>query len=110
MEAYAYHAGQTKDYGDSLSLPKTFRLPRDQDVHIRLRVRLNHPDRADGLLELKVSYGNTTAEVTAQTMVWRKASTLRADKLLFETFHGGNDLSWAPERPCHAEFGDLRLE
>jgi hypothetical protein len=110
MEAYAYHAGQTKDYGDSFSLPKTFQLPRDQDVNIRLRVRLNHPDRADGLLELKVSYDNTSAEVTVQTMVWRKAATLRADKLLFETFHGGSDLSWAPARPCHAEFGDLRLE
>ncbi|MBM3868213.1 MAG: hypothetical protein FJ384_04700 [Verrucomicrobia bacterium] len=110
MEAYAYHAGQTKDYGDSFSLPKTFLLPRDQDVNIRLRVRLNHPERADGLLELKVTFGDTSAEVAARTMVWRKTPTIQADKVLFETFHGGNDLSWAPDRPCHAEFGGLRLE
>lgn len=110
IEAYAYHAGQTKDYGDSLSLPKDFQLPRDRDIRISLRVRMNHPERSDGLLELKVSYGNTTAEVTAHTMVWRKTPTIQADKLLFETFHGGSDLSWAPDRACHAEFGNLGIE
>jgi len=110
LEAYVYHAGQRNDYGDSLSLPEDFRLPRDQDVRIRLRVRMNHPERADGLVELKVTYGQTTAEVSENTMVWRKTPTILADKLLFETFHGGSDLSWAPDRPCHAEFGGLRLE
>lgn len=110
MEAYAYHAGQTKDYGDSFSLPKDFRLPRDRDVLISLRLRLNHPDRADGILELKASFGDSSAEAVSKTMVWRKTPEIRADKLLFETFHGGSDLSWAPTRPCHAEFGELRLE
>jgi hypothetical protein len=110
MEAYAYHAGQTRDYGDSFSLPKDFRLPQDQDIRIRLRIRMNHPERADGLLELQVTSGDKTAEVAARTMVWRKAPTIKADKLLFETFHGGSDLSWAPDRACHAEFGGLRLE
>ena len=110
MEAYAYHAGQAKDYGDSLSLPKDFRLPRDQDIRISLRVRMNHPERADGLLELKVTSGKATAEVTSHKMVWRKTPTIQADKLLFETFHGGSDLSWAPDRACHAEFGNLGIE
>lgn len=110
LEAYVYHAGQRNDYGDSLSLPEDFRLPRDQDVQIRLRVRMNHPERADGLVELKVTYGRTFAYADARTMVWRKTPTIQADKLLFETFHGGSDLSWAPDRACHAEFGGLRLE
>jgi hypothetical protein len=30
-------------------------------------------------------------------------------KLLFETFHDGNDKTWAPTRPCHAEFTDFRI-
>jgi len=110
MEAYAYHAGQTKDYGDSLSLPKDFRLPRDQDIRIRLRVRMNHPERADGLLELKVTFGDTTGEVASHKMVWRKTPAIQADKFLFETFHGGSDLSWAPDHACHAEFGNLGIE
>jgi hypothetical protein len=110
MEAYAYHAGQTKDYGDSLSLPKDFRLPRDQDIRIHLRVRMNHPERADGLLELKVTFGDTTGEVASHKMVWRKTPAIQADKFLFETFHGGSDLSWAPDRACHAEFGNLGIE
>jgi hypothetical protein len=110
MEAYAYHAGQTKDYGDSLSLPKDFRLPRDQDIRIRLRVRMNHPERADGLLELKVTFGDTTVEVVSHKMVWRKTPAIQADKFLFETFHGGSDLSWAPDRACHAEFGNIGIE
>ena len=110
MEAYAYHAGQTKDYGDSLSLPKDFHLPRDQDIRFRLRVRMNHPERADGLLELKVTFGDTTAEVVSHKMVWRKTPAIQADKFLFETFHGGSDLSWAPDRACHAEFGNIGIE
>jgi len=110
MEAYAYHAGQTKDYGDSLSLPKDFRLQRDRDIQIRLRVRMNHPERADGLLELKVTSGDATAKVTSDKMVWRKTPTIQADKFLFETFHGGSDFSWAPDRACHAEFGNLGIE
>ncbi|MFN5655466.1 MAG: polysaccharide lyase, partial [Verrucomicrobiota bacterium] len=110
MEAYAYHAGQTKDYGDSLSLPKDFRLQRDRDIQISLRVRMNHPERADGLLVLKVTSGDTTAEVTSHKMLWRKTQTIKADKLLFESFYGGSDLSWAPDRACHAEFGNLGIE
>lgn len=110
VEAYAYHAGQTKDYGDSLSLPKDFRLQRDRDIRISLRVRMNHPERADGLLELKVTSGDATAKVTSDKMVWRKTSMIQADKFLFETFHGGSDLSWAPDRACHAEFGNLGIE
>ena len=110
MEAYAYHAGQTKDYGDSLSLPRDFRLRRDGDIRISLRVRMNHPERADGFLELKVTSGDATAKVTSDKMVWRKTPTIQADKFLFETFHGGSDLSWAPDRACHAEFGNLGIE
>jgi hypothetical protein len=71
---------------------------------------MNHPERADGLLELKVSFGDTTAEVASHKMVWRKTPAIQADKFLFETFHGGSDLSWAPERACHAEFGNIGIE
>jgi hypothetical protein len=43
-------------------------------------------------------------------MVWRKTPAIQADKFLFETFHGGSDLSWAPDRACHAEFGSIGIE
>jgi hypothetical protein len=108
-EAYVYHAGQKNNYGDSFKLPADFRLPADEDITVTLRVKLNHPERADGLLELSFATKHTRAAVRREDFVWRKSAELRASSLLFETFHGGSDLSWAPRRPCAAEFGLLRL-
>jgi hypothetical protein len=42
-------------------------------------------------------------------MEWRSAETFNVDSLYFETFHGGNDSSWAPTRPCYAEFSGFEV-
>ncbi len=109
-EAYVYHAGQKGRYGDSFPLPKDFRLPSDEDIVVSLKVRLNQPDKQDGLLELSFTTKTGKQGIRRDDLTWRKTSDLKADTLLFETFHGGSDTSWAPRRPCAAEFGKLSLK
>jgi hypothetical protein len=108
-EAYVYHAGQKGSYGDSFRLPEEFHLPSDEDITVTLRVKLNHPERADGQLELTFATKDSRQKVRRDDLVWRRTGELKATSLLFETFHGGNDLSWAPRRACSTEFGKLRL-
>lgn len=108
-EAYVYHAGQKGRYGDSFPLPKDFRLPSDEDIFVALRLRLNHPDREDGQLELSFTTKAGKQTIRRDDLTWRKTPELKANALLFETFHGGSDASWAPRRPCAAEFGKLTL-
>jgi len=74
-----------------------------------LRVKLNHPERADGQVELTLATKSSRQSLRRDDLTWRKRADLKASVLLFETFHGGSDLSWAPRRPCAAEFGQLRL-
>jgi hypothetical protein len=108
-EAYVYHAGQKGSYGDSFKLSADFRLPADEDIAVTLRVKLNHPEKADGQLELTFATKSSRQSLRRDDLTWRKRPDLKATELLFETFHGGSDLSWAPRRPCAAEFGQLRL-
>ena len=108
-EAYVYHAGQKSRYGDSFALPEAFRLPTDEDITVTLHVKLNQPDWADGQLELAFTTKASRHSLRREDPTWRKSADLKASTVLFETFHGGNDLSWAPRRACSAEFGQIRL-
>jgi len=47
-------------------------------------------------------------------LMWRRdgrgeAYVYHKNRLYFETFHGGGHKSWAPTKPCWAEFGELRV-
>lgn len=108
-EAYVYHARQKGSYGDSFPLPTDFRLPADEDISVTLKLRLNDPAKADGHLVLTFATKSSQRTLQRNDLTWRKRSDLKASSLLFETFHGGNDLSWAPRRASSAEFGLIRL-
>jgi hypothetical protein len=38
-----------------------------------------------------------------------KYPDLGIDKLIFSTFHGGNDAAWSPKKDVHAYFADFQL-
>jgi hypothetical protein len=105
-EAYVYHKNQKGDYGDSFAFPDDFRFPTAAPVKVRLSVTMNTPGERDGTLRVWI---DDRMMVERTDMEWRSAGTFGVDGLYFETFHGGGDKSWAPTRPCWAEFGQISV-
>jgi len=105
-EAYVYHKNQKGDYGDSFAFPADFRFPTDALVKVRLAVSMNTPGKRNGALRVWI---DEKLLVERSDMEWRSVDSFGVDGLYFETFHGGGDRSWAPTKPCWAEFGELRL-
>ena len=69
-------------------------------------VELNDPDQANGRIRVWV---DGTRLLDAQRLTFRTTSMLGIEGLLFSTFHGGSDPTWAPEHDVYAEFGDFSV-
>lgn len=105
-EAYVYHKNQQGQYGDSFAFPDEFCFPTEVPVKVRIAVTMNSPGKRDGTLRVWI---DDQVTVERSHMEWRSADTFGVDGLYFETFHGGGDKSWAPTRPCWAEFGEISV-
>lgn len=111
-EAYVYHMHQPGKYGESLPFPKDFRFPTEVTVRVRIRVAMNTPGRRNGRFDLWVGLPEADERhvVSRADMEWRSTPEVAIDGLLFETFHGGGDRSWAPRRPSFTLFRDIVVE
>ena len=111
-EAYVYHMNQPKKYGQSFPFPATFRFPVAEPVNVRLRVSMNTPGRRDGKLDVWVKtrkYKMYQRVVSETKMEWRSVEDFGIDSLLFETFHGGGDKTWAPRKSSYALFNGISV-
>ncbi|MCB1209306.1 MAG: hypothetical protein KDK97_08265 [Verrucomicrobiales bacterium] len=111
-EAYVYHKNQKGDYGDSFAFPEDFRFPTVAPIRVRMRVEMNEPGRKNGKLYVWIAMGEPMTEqlvVSRTNMEWRSVDAFAIDSLYFETFHGGSDKTWAPSRPCWAEFSGVKV-
>jgi hypothetical protein len=110
-EAYVYHKNQPEKYGQSFAFPEDFRFPTGKPIQVRLAVQMNQAGKRDGLLRVWITLPKQEERLVVDLtdMEWRSAATFGVDSLYFETFHGGNDDSWAPTRPCFADFSQLRV-
>lgn len=110
-EAYVYHMDQPDKYGQSFPFPEDFRFPRNEAVNVRLAVTMNQPGRKDGTLRVWVQTGDSAERlvVEKQDMQWRAKAEFGVDSLYFETFYGGGDKSWAPQKTGWAEFSDIQV-
>lgn len=112
-EAYVYHKNQKGKYGDSLSFPKGYRYATDTDITVRMKVAMNTPGRRDGKLRVWItsaeSPGKPTLVVSRDDIEWRTVADFAVDSVLFQTFHGGSDKTWAPSRECWTEFGSITV-
>jgi hypothetical protein len=112
-EAYVYHKNQPENYGDRFAFPTDFRFPTETPIRVRLRVAMNEPGRRNGKLYVWIAMGDDLkAErlvVSRTDLEWRTVPSFGVDSLYFETFHGGNDQSWAPSRACWAEFSGVKV-
>lgn len=110
-EAYIYHKNQPEDYGHSFPFPSDFRFPTDQPVQVRLAVTMNQPGKRDGTLRIWITTPGQSERlmVEQQDMEWRSVDSFGVDGLYFETFHGGSDKTWSPQKPCWAEFSGFEV-
>jgi hypothetical protein len=110
-EAYLYHMDQPEKYGHSFPFPDDFRFPTGKPVRVRLAVTMNAPGRSDGVLRVWITLPESAERlvVERQDLRWRATDAFGVDSLYFETFHGGSDVSWAPKKPCWAEFSELAV-
>ena len=100
-ELYLYHPAQKTVCGESIGRG-SWTFPRGQWVSVAEQVVMNRPGQADGTIRiwidgrLKIEAGNLALDSAV-------------DGLLFSTFFGGSDPSWASPKDQTAEFKDFSL-
>lgn len=107
-QAYVYHMNQPSKYGDEFDFPDDVRFLPGKPAHLRIRVTMNTIGQRDGTLQVWIRQGDEPKDrlvVDRSDMQWRSVESIGADSILFNTFHGGSDETWAPIRDCHARFG-----
>ena len=103
-EIYAY-LPTSVDYGTSLGRGNWVFQPGRWYELVQV-VELNDPDLANGRIRVWV---DGTQLLDARSLTFRTTSMLGIEGLLFSTFHGGSDPTWAPEHDVYAEFADFSV-
>ncbi len=111
-QAYVYHMHQPGKWGDEFNFPASFRFPVGQKTGVRLRVTMNTVGARDGTLQIGITLpGKSEALlVERKDMEWRSVPGTGVDSVMFETFHGGDDASWAPQKACGARFTSIAVK
>lgn len=105
-QAYVYHMHQPSKYGEEFDFPDSFRFEPGKPTNIRLQVEMNRAGKKNGQLRI---WADDQLLVERNDLQWRKKTTYGVDSILFNTFHGGGNASWAPERDVWAEFSGFRV-
>ena len=109
---YVYHMDQPRRYGDRMDWlggdGEPFRFRRGVEYHIAFQVRLNSIGpggaRPDGSIRVFVDGEQVLAR---DRLRFRDVPWLKLDHLFVSTFHGGGNVSWAPDRDSYATFDDF---
>ena len=105
-QAYVYHMHQPSKYGDEFNFPEDFRFVPGRATAIRMQVTMNDAGKKNGTLRV---WADEKLMVEKATLQWRRGKTYGVDSILFNTFYGGNDASWAPSRDVWAEFSGFQM-
>ncbi len=96
----------TTGYGSDLGLG-SWHFQADGQWHvISQHIHLNTPGVANGTIDVTYN-GITVAHLTGIT--FRTSLTTRIDSLMFSTFFGGHDSTWAPSSPQRIDFATFQL-
>jgi hypothetical protein len=114
-ELYTYHQDQRGRYGDHGAVLRSVTFAPGRYHSVSLHVRLNDPvEAANGAVHLYVDGKRVEAQERVRLRGADGPDTL-IGRLLFSTFHGGNDPSWAPRAPdgsftkVHAHFDNFEV-
>lgn len=108
---YVYHADQKGDFGDDFQWvspeAKTLQFQRNQWQKIKFTVRLNSAGNKDGSI---TGFFNDKSSFIKTDLKFRNSTSLRIDRLCFDTFFGGRDNSWAPASEQRLFIRSLKVE
>jgi len=76
---------------------------KGEENHVELKMTLNTPGKADGLVSLTVN-GKTNS---FDGMRWRDAKDMDINGIMIATWFGGSDTSWAPKKDQTLKFKDV---
>ena len=104
---YVYHPDQPTEYGEDFpwdfgGCPKFF-TPGQWEC-VETYARMNDPGKHNGVI---VSWLNGEKALEVTNLRFRDRADLKIDKMLFETFFGGGDSSWASPRKQSASFDNF---
>lgn len=101
-EVYAYLPNSDR-YGTSIGRGN-WRFRTGVWHRIEQEVTLNTPGRANGRIRV---WFNSRQVLDQGGLTFRTVPDLQIDGILFSTFFGGDDPSWATPRSVHADFADF---
>jgi hypothetical protein len=104
-EVYAYIPEKNGQYGESIS-PGAWTFIPGQWQHLEQEVVVNHRGLHDGVLRVWVD-GKLVASWT--DILYRVSDDVLVSGLMFSTFFGGHDPSWASPRTQSSFFRDFRF-
>ena len=105
-ELYEYIFNKKGKFGFSAGRG-AFSFPRGRWVEIDLEVVVNDPDRRNGVARLWI---DGRAVIEQHDIVYTTDDDGETEGgLMFSTFFGGDDDSWASPKDQHVDFGDFRL-
>ena len=106
LVAYSYAADRSQHlpYGDDYILGN-FEIPVGSWFEVTIEVKTNSTtEQNDG--SLRVWVGSDLA-LQRDNVTWQSSGGQPAvQKLIYTTFYGGNDSSWAPSQTTHIRFGE----
>ncbi len=104
-EIYAYTLGKSARYGDSLGRGSLHFFPGRWQA-LEQEIQVNRPGIADGVIRVWVDGVQVFEKLDA---VFRDEAEVAVDGLIFSTFFGGHDPSWASPVDQTVEFRDFSL-
>jgi hypothetical protein len=103
-EVYAY-LPTSEEHGTSIGRGSWSFRP-DTWYHLEQEVTLNQPGMTNGRIRVWV---NDRLMLERNDLIFRSTETLKIEGILFSTFFGGSDRSWATPNDAFADFADFKV-
>jgi hypothetical protein len=104
-EAYAYVVNKPDDFGVSIGRG-SWQFPTGTWTVLEQEIVLNDPSQANGVLRVWID-GRQVIEQS--DIVYRTTDDITIDGLMFSTFFGGGDNSWATPLKQQIQFSDFEI-